>query len=458
MLNLSSKRIPVLEIFRPLFSSSVWSNVTVLFFGTILARGTRTITAALKSFGLQKEKNFHKYHWVFSGAKWNALAASKLLLTHINRLLPFDQPMVIIFDETLEPKKKKKIKGLSRYLNSSQSRKNSKSFSFGLKWLIAAVSFQFPWSNRPWALPFLTHLTLPEKVLKSSRNESDKKRRTKHKPFTERTMTLMKIITKWISKGRRLIFVADSAFNTYAILNLARKLGVAFISVLRWDAALYDFPPKALNKRGRRRKRGDKQPSLQNRLHNSKQKWKKIVLKWYGGKKAEGEFITGTSIRHSWGYPYTPIRWIILKSPTGEFDPIALSCTDLEMNEQEIIETFVKRWNIEVTFEEVKSHLGLKGQRNWSDKSIERTTPSIMGLYSMINLMVFESRECEKLHPQSTGWYQKDFVTFSDVLFYVRQQIWRENFFHRLPFSTDHEKNKAEVLLDTMIYYMAGAS
>ena len=62
----------------------------------------------------------------------------------------------------------------------------------------------------------------------------------------------MKMITKWIGKGRRLIFVADSAFNTYAVLNLARELGVAFISVLRWDAALYDFPPEAVNKRGRR--------------------------------------------------------------------------------------------------------------------------------------------------------------------------------------------------------------
>ena len=57
--------------------------------------------------------------------------------------------------------------------------------------------------------------------------------------------------------------------------------------------------------------------------------------------------------------------------------------TDLNQAAGTIIEDFVKRWNIEVTFEETRAHLGVETQRQWSDLAIERTTPALFGLFSL---------------------------------------------------------------------------
>ena len=458
MLDLSQNTIPVLHIFKPLFSKSVWLNLLILIWGTILAKGPRTISAALRAMGFHEEKNFHKFHWVLNGAKWSALKASKILFGFINRLLPFTEPLVVIFDETLEPRYGEKIKGLSRYLHSAKSNKGAKVFSFGLKWLVAAVSFKFPWSDRTWALPFLTHLTLSEKALNSSKNKWDKNRKFRHKPFTERTMTLMRLIKKWTGNCRKLVFVADSAFNTYAIANYAIILGAIFISNMKWDSALYDFPPYPISgKRGRPRKRGQRQPSLREKFEST-QKWQKAKVKWYGGKVESIEFITGTAIWHSWGYPYTPIRWVIVRSLAGQFKESVLSCTDLEMRAEEIIEIFVQRWGIEVTFEEVKQNLGLGTQKHWSDKAVDRATPALFSLFSILNLMALESQRYKSIKPQSTAWYQKSGITFSDILHHIRQLIWRQNLFHRSLISPNPKKNIQDLDIDTLLYHLANTS
>ena len=41
---------------------------------------------------------------------------------------------------------------------------------------------------------------------------------------------------------------------------------------------------------------------------------------------------------------------------------------------------------IEVTFEEGRAHLGIETQRQWSDRAIERSTPLLFGLYSLVTL------------------------------------------------------------------------
>ncbi len=40
----------------------------------------------------------------------------------------------------------------------------------------------------------------------------------------------------------------------------------------------------------------------------------------------------------------------------------------------------MKRWSLEVTFEEGRAHLGIETQRQWSDLAIERTTPLLFGM------------------------------------------------------------------------------
>ena len=97
-----------------------------------------------------------------------------------------------------------------------------------------------------------------------------------------------------------------------------------------------------------------------------------------------------------------------------------------------IIECFVLRWNIEVTFEETRAHLGVETQRQWSDRSIARTTPLLMGLFSLITLMALKLRAMYQLAPLSASWYQKNGeVTFSDVIAFVRRITWANKYFSK---------------------------
>ena len=44
------------------------------------------------------------------------------------------------------------------------------------------------------------------------------------------------------------------------------------------------------------------------------------------------------------------------------------------------------RWSLEAIFEEGHAHLGIETQRQWSDLAIQRTTPLLFGLYSLVTL------------------------------------------------------------------------
>ena len=76
-----------------------------------------------------------------------------------------------------------------------------------------------------------------------------------------------------------------------------------------------------------------------------------------------------------------PIRWLLVRDPTGQLEPQAFLATDLNARPGDILAWFVSRWQVEVTFAEVRAHLGVETQRQWSDKAILRTTPVLLGLF-----------------------------------------------------------------------------
>lgn len=95
--------------------------------------------------------------------------------------------------------------------------------------------------------------------------------------------------------------------------------------------------------------------------------------------------------------------------------------------EREMLGWFVRRWAVEVTFEEARAHLGMETQRQWSDKAIARTTPAVLALFSIVTLPGNHryGKEPEQFVRQS-AWYVKRLPTFSDALATVREQLWRE--------------------------------
>ena len=152
----------------------------------------------------------------------------------------------------------------------------------------------------------------------------------------------------------------------------------------------------------------------------------------------------------------TPValRFVLVVDPTGYNKPEVFFSTHVDLSPEKIIEYFVLRWNIEVTFEEVRAHLGVETQRQWSNKAIARTTPLLMGLYSLVTLFALELKNIHSLTPLSTAWYQKDNdATFSDIMAFVKRIVWADQYFSKSSKAGDSlkiEKNELNSLINQL--------
>ena len=135
---------------------------------------------------------------------------------------------------------------------------------------------------------------------------------------------------------------------------------------------------------------------------------------------------TGTAL---WYHPgkSVPIRWVLVRDEAGAFEPQALLCMDLTADPMDVVRWFVRRWSVEVTFAEVHRHLGVETQRQWSDKAITRTTPALLGLFSLVTMWAGEVlNDGWKL--RRAAWYANSHLTFSDALAVMRAKLWSGSF------------------------------
>lgn len=424
------------SIFAQLFSRPVFKNAALLFCGHVLCKDRHTIADILRQLGLKNVKNYSKYHWVLSGAKWCSIQGSKILLIALAKLCTRD--IVISIDSTIERRKGAKIKGIGRQRDAVQSTKENKVLTIGLNWLVCAVHIKFPWTIRIWACLFFSVLMPPEKPLSSSKNESDLKKTRRHKTLNEWASQIVRILACWVGGIKRIVIVDDSAFATYILANTCIDKSVSFISKIRLDARTFEFP--VINRRGRPRLVGKRLPIFEKLSKDSSKTWEEIAVKWYGGITKKVKILTGVCLWYGYGIHPVPIKWVLIK--TGN-QITALFSTNLEHIPEYIIETFVERWQLETTFEESRRHLGVETQRQWNDRAIDRTTPCLFASYSIINLMALEltKEKNEKIPVQNCSWYNKSHVCFSDVLNYLRLEILEYKYFSKIDQKRDPKKN-----------------
>ena len=154
--------------------------------------------------------------------------------------------------------------------------------------------------------------------------------------------------------------------------------------------------------------------------------WQALTVRWYGGADRAIEVATATAVWYHSGLPPVALRWVLVRDPTGDFEPQALLCTDPTVSAQQIVEWFVLRWQLEVTFHEARAHLGVETQRQWSDRAIQRTTPALLGLVSLVTLLAHELLPGHALPVRQAAWYAKPLPTFVDTLALVRRELFRQ--------------------------------
>lgn len=418
MINFPDEFLALIISYGGLFSKPVFAHVRLLLAGAILAPGKRTVCSLLRIVGLSKEKNFHKYHRVLSLARWSARKGARMLLGQLLSCFLADGPLVVGIDETLERRWGGKIKKRGIYRDAVRSSASHFVKSSGLRWISLMLLLPIDWAERVWALPFFTVLAPSERYAQQQG--------IPHKKITDWARQMLLQLKRWLPE-REIIAVGDSS---YAVIDLLAAVGkqLTFITRLRLDAALYEpAPAREPGQPGRSRKKGQRLPTLEEVLKNPATKWQKIKLShWYGHQEKEMELTTATALWYHSGKPVVPLRWVLLRDPAGKLAPVALLSTNLELSAKQIVTWFVRRWAIEVTWEEGRAHLGLETQRQWSDKAIERTTPVLLGLYSIITLLANRLQQEGKLQIAASAWYKKEKPTFSDAIAAVRWLLWNE--------------------------------
>lgn len=415
MPTLPSEFLSVILPYAGLFCKRVFVHVQLLVAGAVLAPGKRTITSVLRIMGMHSEKAFHKYHRVLSQARWSALTASRVLLNQLVAVFVGQGPLVVGIDETLERRWGKQITARGIYRDAVRSSESHFVKCSGLRWMSVMLLTKVSWANRIWALPFLSALA------PSERYYTDKLR--SHKKLTDWARQLLLQVKRWVGE-RKVVAVGDSS---YAVLDLLTVLQgqVSLISRLRLDAALYEpVGVRPAGQRGRHRLKGKRLPTLFQLVGSGALAWQWLeVATWYGGQVQLVEHATGTAIWYHSGKPPVAIRWVVVRL---EGKLTGLVSNDSELTAEQIIGYFVRRWSMETTFALARAHLGVESQRQWSELAIARTTPILMGLFSVVTLLAHSLQKQGQLVCQVSSWYKKDHLTFSDALAAVRRYLWRE--------------------------------
>ena len=421
MLTLPLTIVAVLEPFAVLFTRPTWAHAQVLVIGTLLAQGPRTVTAALRAMGLSGERRFERYHRVLNRARWSGLRGAQILLGRLIALLPSGLPIVMAIDETLERRFGRCIRAKGMYRDAVRSSRGKVITCLGVEWLVMALLVPLPWSQRPWALPFLT-LLMPSK-------QADTAAGRRHRTTLEWSVVMVRLVRRWLGQ-RPWILIGDGRYSCLRLGWECLANQATLISRLRLDARLFAFPePVPAGRRGRKPKKGAPLAKLASRVEEARTQGEAVTVSWYRGEHKTLRVLSDTALWHTPGIAPLTIRWVLVVDPEGRLPAQAFFTTDLSMTAARVIELFVWRWSLEVTFEETRRHLGVETQRQWSDLAIARTTPVLMALFSLVCLMVHRWQEHWPTLARSSAWYMKTEATFSDCLALVRRRIWGDAYF-----------------------------
>lgn len=427
MPTLSPAMLLLVAPFAPLFARRVWRHAQVLLGGAILAPGRRTVAAVLRVMGLEREPRFERYHRVLNRATWSSLAASRVLLGLLVAALVPSGPLLLGIDETLERRWGAKIAARGIYRDPVRSSKGHFVKASGLRWVCLMLLVPITWAERVWALPFLTALAPSERYAR--------RRGQRYKTLTDWARQLLLVVRRWWP-DRVLVAVADSTYAALEFLAACRGWPnpVTVVTRLRLDAALYaPAPPRAPGQLGRPRLKGDRLPTLATVAAEPATRWTTVtVADWYGAGPRVVEIVSSTAVWYHGGLPVVPLRWVLIRDPAGAFNTQALLCTDPAAAPEQVLAWFVRRWQLELTFEEVRRHLGVETQRQWSDRAILRTTPALLGLFSLVTLFAQQRFAEPAATIRQAAWYPKARPTFIDALALLRRDLWAHRAFSLL--------------------------
>jgi DDE superfamily endonuclease len=420
MVRLPKAAEPLVCAFSVAFTHPTFQRVLVLILGAILSLRYRTVTGMLRAVGPLARGHWSDFHRVLCCRVWSCWPLGKVLAGLLLELIPPDQPVICPVDDTTPQHKGKHVYGKGCHHDAVRSTHRHTVWVWGHKWVTLAINVKFPFASRPWALPVLCALYRPAKL--------DKSENRRHKTPIDLAMELMAALIHWFPR-RKFILLGDGGYASHELARFCHRhrRHVTLVSRLHPQANLYQAPPPRRAKNGGRpRIKGARLPKPAEAAKRPTAK--RFTVNWYGGKTRRVELIRGEGHWYKAGGGLVPVRWVFVHDIQGTHRDEYFYSTDPAMPPQQIVSLYTGRWSIEVTFQEVRTHLGFHTPRNRSKKSVLRTAPCLLGLFSVVSLIFHRHTHGRGVRPARLRWYAKAEVTFADAMTCVRRLCWSEVF------------------------------
>ena len=402
------------------FTRPTGERFVVLLFAAILTTGCRTILNMLRTVNHLAPGHPSSYHRVFSKRRWSLWRLGRALAAYIlTRWVPTGT-VTLAGDDTVAEHRGKKVYGKDCHRDAVRSTQSYTAYRWGHKWVVLAILVKFPFATRPWALPVLVVLYHSE--------EWNKQHGRRHKTPCELVRQMLAVLLRWFPE-RRFRLTADGNFAAHELAVFAHRhrQRLALVSKFYPDANLYAPPPpprRGKKPAGRPRGKGDKLPKPEQVVAKTRRQ-QKLNVAWYGGGRRDISVVTATAHWYKAGRGLVPVCWVYVHDRTGTHRDEYFFTTDLDLTAREIVESYTARWNIETTFQEMRSYLKLEKTRGWTAKTVLRTAPCLFGLYALIALWYAEL-PARWRKQQVLTYAAKHDVTFSDAITAVRRWLWEE--------------------------------
>jgi hypothetical protein len=387
----------------------------VLALATILTVGGRTVCNLLRSLGALAPGHPSSYHRVFSKRRWSSWRLAHGLATWVfDHLVPAGR-VFLAGDDTVDEHPGARVFGKGCHRDPVRSTHSYTAFRWGHKWVVLALLVRFPFTRRQWALPLLVALYRSEK--------DNQKAGRRHKTPAQLLRQLCCVLLRWLPK-RHFVLAGDGNYGSHEMARFACRRGgrLALVSKFYPDARLYE-PAPAYSGHGRPRVKGAKLPTPQEEVARSRRTHLNVA--WYGGGRRDVACVSGAGHWYKAGAGLVLVLWVFVHDESGSHRDEYFFTTDLTRSVQEVIETYVGRWNEETTFQEMRSYLGLETTRGWKEKTVLRAAPCLFGLYTVVACL-YSQLPKRYARVRAVDWAGKQDVTFSDAITGVRRWLWRE--------------------------------
>jgi hypothetical protein len=358
----------------PGFTRPTFLRFVVLALAAILTLGGRNVCKLLRTLGVLAPGHPSSYHRFFSKRRWSSWRLARGLAGWVfDHLVPSGR-ILLVGDDTVDEHPGDKVFGKGCHRDPVRSTHSFTAYRWGHKWVVLAVLVRFPFSRRQWALPLLVALYHSEK--------DDETAGRKHKTPARLLRQLSCLLLRWF-RHRQFVLAGAGNYSSHEMACFAsrRRGRLHLVSKFYPDANLYEPPPPYCG-HYRPRVKGKELAKPQEVVAESSRS--KLNVAWYGGGRRDVEVVTGTGHWYKAGQGLVEVRWVFVHDLTGTHRDEYFMTTDVKMTAQEVVETYVGRWNEETTFQEMRSYLGLETTRGWKEKTVLRAAPCLFGLYTVV--------------------------------------------------------------------------